>query len=662
MARNATLQLLAERLDRDIEAAYATTPSGIGGSQPLQTAFTEFGRDAASAGISLEDTMSAGVATLQSFFDRRGGYGSDPATVMAAGIALAAASRGHVESHSDTKGTEASAPRLPSQIVRLTALHQINRAATANLKLEEMLDTVVQTVAETTKSDACAVFLYDEATGLLTLQAAVGLNPAAVGAVTIRLGTGITGRAASQGEIIAAPDAHLHEHFHAHPGIGDEVYASQVSVPMLLQGQDRLVGVLNISSIARRDFDGDELEFLRTVAGELAISIDNARQYSRTDERLGRKLDELATLQRVSRTVASTLNLADVLRLITEQAVELIQAEAAAIFRRTHSHDPQGDEPAPIVEYRVGPVRDIVDAADRDRIVNSVLHTGTARSEEVTYVDGTSKLFCLPLRSARETLGALCFRLRSSAEIHEDTLALLQAFSDTAAMAIENAELYEDAMQSVQVQSALVQEMHHRVRNNLQTVAALLSLQLRSAEDAPWATELREAISRIQAIATVHDLLSDEERLGGTTVDIIARHVAEDAYSTLIPPHLSVDFEIEPTELTVPSRQATILSLAINELISNAISHGFKDRTRGLIRFRAWRNRTIASIEVFNDGHRVPDGFNPAQSTGLGMRIVQRLVTSDLRGDFAIRSNDDGTVARISFPLASDQETDSLVR
>ena len=652
MARNVTLQLLAEELNRTIEDAYPAMIAGIGGSQPLQTAFADFGHSTGESGVSLEDAMSAGVATLQMFFDRRGGYGSDPVTTMAAGIALAATARGHRRAGAAPNQTDDTGPRLPSQIVRLTALHQINRAATANLQLTEMLDTVVQTVAETTDSDACAVFLYDDTTGLLTLQASVGLSPTAVGAVTIRIGTGITGRAAAEGKIVAAPEAQLHTDFHAHPGIGDEVYASQISVPMLLQGQVRLVGVLNISSIARRDLDRDELEFLRTVAGELAISIDNARQYSRTDERLRRKLDELATLQRVSRTVASTLNLADVLRLITEQAVELIQAEAAAIFRRLHAPVPHGEEPAPIVEYRVGPVRDIVDPADRDRIVNSVLHTGAARTEEITYVDGTSTLFCLPLRSARETLGALCFRVRSSTDIHDDTLALLQAFSDTAAMAIENAELYEDAMQSVQVQSALVQEMHHRVRNNLQTVAALLSLQLRSAEDAPWATEIREAISRIQAIATVHDLLSDEERLGGTTVDIIARHVAEDAYSTLIPPHLSVEFEIEPTELTVPSRQATILSLAINELISNAISHGFKDRIKGSIRFRAWRNRNIASIEVFNDGHRVPEGFNPAQSTGLGMRIVQRLVTSDLRGDFAIRSDSAGTTARISFPLA----------
>jgi two-component sensor histidine kinase len=260
------------------------------------------------------------------------------------------------------------------------------------------------------------------------------------------------------------------------------------------------------------------------------------------------------------------------------------------------------------------------------------------------------------LRTARETVGALCFRLRPTAQLTDDTVALLQAFSDAAAMAIENAQLYQNAMHSIQTQSALVQEMHHRVRNNLQTVAALLSLQLRTNEDAPWATEIREAISRIQSIAGVHDLLSDEERLGGTTVDVIARMVAEDAHSTLIPPGLDVRFEIQKSDLSVPTRQATILSLLINELTANAISHGFEHRDRGYVRIRAWAEQGLASIEVFNDGQGVPSGFDPAQSSGLGMRITQRLVTSDLRGTFTISSNREGTTALIRFPIGVDEE------
>jgi len=658
MPRNVSLQSLTKQLETRLYTAYDPTRAvTLSGGQPLVEAFGEFGERAAHAGISLEDSMAAGVNALQGLFEKLGGSGSDPATMMAAGVALAAAARSHLNGNVDSAyRRQVVQDPLPTQVARLAALHKINRAATANLKLSEMLETVVGVVSETIASDACAVFLYDDTTGLLVLRAAVGLNPASINAVTIRVGSGITGRAALEGRLLAAPDAHAHEDFLAHPGIGDEIYTSQVSVPILLQGQNRLVGVLNINSIGRTDYDHDELEFLQTVAGELAISIENARQYSSTDDRLRQKVSELGTLQRVSRMLASTLDLTDVLRLISEQAIELIHAEAAAIFRLEQHSWQSAEDAHPIIEHRVGPMRDILNPEDRDAIVMDVILTGSVRSGELAYADGVSDLFCLPLRTARETVGALCFRLRPTAQLTDDTVALLQAFSDAAAMAIENAQLYQNAMHSIQTQSALVQEMHHRVRNNLQTVAALLSLQLRTNEDAPWATEIREAISRIQSIAGVHDLLSDEERLGGTTVDVIARMVAEDAHSTLIPPGLDVRFDIQKSDLSVPTRQATILSLLINELTANAISHGFEHRDRGYVRIRAWAEQGLASIEVFNDGQGVPSGFDPAQSSGLGMRITQRLVTSDLRGTFTISSNREGTTALIRFPIGVDEE------
>ncbi len=425
---------------------------------------------------------------------------------------------------------------------------------------------------------------------------------------------------------------------------------------MLIRGgsaPERLVGVLNILTVERREFAPDEIAFLQTVAGELAISIQNARLYSRTDARLRRKIAELRTLQRVSHTIASTLDLGDVLRLIAEQAMQLINAEAAAIFRLPHRRG-AASHVVPTIEYRVGETRDLVDESDRAQLVRRVTRTGTAQAVPMDYVDGSSRLFCLPLRSARETLGALCLRLPPDAELTEEELGLLQAFSDSATLAIENARLYQDARHGLETASALLQEMHHRVRNNLQTVAALLSIHLRQAEDAPWAVHLREAVSRVQAIAGVHDLLSDESRLAGTTVDVIAHHVADEAHATLIPPGLCVEFDIAPSDVTVPSKQATVLALLINELVSNAVSHGFEGRDRGRITVRASKHAGLATVEVANDGIGVPAGFNPAQSEGLGMRIIHRLVTSDLRGTFDIRSGETGTVATLTFPINGD--------
>jgi two-component sensor histidine kinase len=159
----------------------------------------------------------------------------------------------------------------------------------------------------------------------------------------------------------------------------------------------------------------------------------------------------------------------------------------------------------------------------------------------------------------------------------------------------------------------------------------------------------------VQAIAAVHDLLSDESRLGGTTVDVIARHAADEAFATLTPPGLTVKFDIPPSELRVPSRQATILALLINELVANAVKHGFAGRDRGTIAIRAYEQHGEAVVEIANDGEAIPEDFDPSGSHGLGMRIIQRLVTADLHGTFHIGPVDCGSMATLRFPIVADE-------
>ncbi|MCC6705366.1 MAG: GAF domain-containing protein [Thermomicrobiales bacterium] len=614
-----------------------------------------FGRVAAQAmanGVPLEDAMVTAAKVMGDHFTDR----QSPQSYRdICGLGLAQIARVYL-ANQDEHEIEHADPANP--IVRLGALHRINRAATANLQLGDMLETIVKVVAETTGSDDCAVFLYDATTDTLALKAAIGLEPSAIGALTIRPGTGITGRAAAEGQPIIAHDSASHPSHVAIPGVGDHQYTSQASIPMMIRGANRLVGVMNIYSIEGRTWDDDDVAFFQTVAGELAISIENARLYSYTDAKLRRKVAELGTLQRVSRKIASSLDLEGVLRAITEAARELTQSEAAAFF----SIDEDDTARIPTIDYVVGMPLDVVEPETRHRLIRKVIDTGSSHSAVLDYVDeGTRRLYCIPLRSARHQLGALCLRLADEVEMTEDQLGMLQAFSDSASIAIENARLYDELRQGLVTTSALLQEMHHRVRNNLQTVAALLSLQMRQAEDETSASALKDAVGRIQAIAGVHDLLSDERRLSGATIDQIARLVAEEAYQTMVRPGLRLTFDIPPTDINVPSRTATILALLINELVSNAVRHGFSGRDAGTISIRAHRRGDLATIEVENDGQRIDEGFNPAGSRGLGMRIVSRLVTSDLRGHFQIEPSDEGTLAKITFPVERIASTDRLL-
>ena len=104
-----------------------------------------------------------------------------------------------------------------------------------------------------------------------------------------------------------------------------------------------------------------------------------------------------------------------------------------------------------------------------------------------TKAAGEGTVFCIPLRTAHGTIGGICLHFDAGNGPSREQIDLLQSFCNTAAIAIEQARLYDDARRSLTSKSALLQEMHHRVRNNLQTVAALLSMHVRRAGDQAWA-------------------------------------------------------------------------------------------------------------------------------------------------------------------------------
>ncbi|HVX31473.1 MAG TPA: sensor histidine kinase, partial [Nitrolancea sp.] len=204
--------------------------------------------------------------------------------------------------------------------------------------------------------------------------------------------------------------------------------------------------------------------------------------------------------------------------------------------------------------------------------------------------------------------------------------------------------------------SILLQEMHHRVRNNLQTVAALLSMQARHSIDEQSSGSLREAVSRIQSIAAIHDILSGRD-LRETTIDTIAKHVVDDATSNLVGPDKKIAFSVEPSNVTVSSREATVLALLINEFIMNAIRHGFAGRSTGTIAVCSRHEDERAIIEVVDDGVGLPETFSVEENRRLGLNIARTLVQVDLRGRLEmIRRDEGGTIVRIAFVPSGTQE------
>jgi two-component sensor histidine kinase len=254
----------------------------------------------------------------------------------------------------------------------------------------------------------------------------------------------------------------------------------------------------------------------------------------------------------------------------------------------------------------------------------------------------------VPFHGRRDTSGAICLYSRAQRAFTAETIDLLAGFAGEAALALENARLYEEAQRSLAAKSALLAEMHHRVKNNLQTVASLLRLGLRHTKSPEVATVLQESQARIQSIAAVHDLLSQED-VGLTTVAQVVQKIVGIAEVHFRDPRQRIHFEISGETMPVPTQQATTLAIVLNELLSNAMRHAFAGRATGSIRIWYGSEAGRVLVRVSDDGRGLPASFNLDTGKGLGLSIVETLTRHDLRGDLKVFA-DGETTFEISFP------------
>jgi two-component sensor histidine kinase len=196
--------------------------------------------------------------------------------------------------------------------------------------------------------------------------------------------------------------------------------------------------------------------------------------------------------------------------------------------------------------------------------------------------------------------------------------------------------------------AAVVREMHHRIKNNLQTVAMLLRMQQSEGNGGSSAGALQSSIGRIMAIAAVHELLS---RQGFALVDIrqVTERIIRLTSQSMVRPDLKAEITVEGESLLLPSRPATSLALVINELLQNALEHAFAGRTEGRVRILLARTPEDTLVEIRDDGVGMADAEPRAK---LGLEIVQTLVREDLCGKLAFQAGPEGTRAVIRIPHA----------
>lgn len=214
--------------------------------------------------------------------------------------------------------------------------------------------------------------------------------------------------------------------------------------------------------------------------------------------------------------------------------------------------------------------------------------------------------------------------------------------------------------QELKIKSAMIQEIHHRVKNNLQTIAALLRLQARKTSSPEVAEQLRQTISRILSIAVVHEFLSKDEQ-AIINIHEVGNRILNEVTQGTLDPEKRISIRLDGAQqFLLPAQQATSCALIINELLQNAVEHGYRNRREGTIQVRLDETEDSMTIEIRDDGEGLPEGFNLDES-GLGLKIVRTLVREDLKGQFALE-NGRGVRALVSFPRWRDRTPEQAGR
>ena len=524
------------------------------------------------------------------------------------------------------------------------SLRQIASALNKGGDLNSTLNLISKKTTEVLAVDSCSIYLLDPDKNTLRLQASTGLNVEALGRGTLQIGQGMTGQAVQERRPIYSSEAQQNKYFKRVVGAGEMIFKSLLAVPLILE--EETIGALNVQTLETHEFSQDEIDLVSLI-GDLAAGVLYRTQLF---EQQKRQLDELQGLAQVSEAVTSPQYLDDMLDVVTSMASRMLRASVCTIYlidesrqylelRSARRYNANYQKRAPL-KIDHGVMGQVV-SSGRSITIANVQTDKRYASRELAKADGLVSMLAEPLSVRDRVIGVLACYTKKRTTFTKEQKSLFATLANQTALAIENAQLITNA--------AVVREMHHRIKNNLQTVAMLMRLQMSEADR--WSTRevLEMSISRIQSIATVHEVLSERGFRLVDLQDVFQRLAA----GVITAPEQNISIEVTGEDLALPSRLATVAALIVNELVQNSVEHGFTDQQDGKIEISVSQSPKDVIISVRDDGVGLPEQLD----RNLGLELVETLAADDLKGKVVFRTANPGTEVILSFPRQLESPT-----
>ena len=354
---------------------------------------------------------------------------------------------------------------------QLATLNEITRQVTSTLEQEPLLQNILENAVSILNSEAGTLFLMDDQTGDLEFKVTVG--PVASNLLGQRLppGTGIVGRAVQTRAPVIENDAQRSiARFNANTDKQTGfVSRSLIAVPM--QIKDRVLGVIEV--INRRDglpFVADDQNILTAFAGQAAVAMENARLLAQTDQELEARVDELQVMGRIVRELNASLEVDRAMRITLEWAIRRSNVDAGLIGMLEEDHlllmvhqgyeDVFSNQTNVQLPLDMPAIRNVIESGQSNQV--SLVATG-----EKGILPAAHSQMIVPIRREVQVIGVIILESVSDSQAN---LAFLNQLSDSAAIAISNAQLFAEVQRANLAKSEFVSFVAHELKNPMTSI------------------------------------------------------------------------------------------------------------------------------------------------------------------------------------------------
>ena len=518
-------------------------------------------------------------------------------------------------------------PRQAEQRLRdLEALYRADEQLYRSLRLDEVLHALVGAAADLLQADKTSVLVWDARREELAVRAAYGFKPESVPLMAYRAGEGISTQVAASGEPIAVEDVRSDPRIS--PKIAEineaEGIRSLISVPIRLT--DEIFGVFNVNSTRPRTFGSEERRLLLALAQRAALAIQNARVFAQSE----RQRREIEALYRADEVLYRSLRLEDVLRALIEVVTDILGADKAQVLVWDATHErlvvgaQRGYSPETVarLSFRRGQgIAGRVAEQGLTMMVEDALADSRTdpRINAITAAEGVRSYICVPIKVRDTLFGVFSVVYCQPRTFSDEDQRPLEALAQRAAVAIENAQLYErvQSAATLEERQRLARELHDAVTQTLFSATLIADVLPRI-----WQRDPAQGLARLEelrrlsrgALAEMRTLLLElrPQALSETPLHELLRQLAEAAMSRAAI-HIEVRVEGATRELSADS-QVGLYRLA-QEALNNVVRHARASHVEVHLR---WGEEVV--LRISDDGV----GFDPSTvpADHLGLRFM----------------------------------------